>query len=87
MPLHAEGKTGRISNPDRLDGAVLRHAFDDDPWPGSSMPWPCSELTRIVSHPRMLRKRAAANQADLMPIGEDDVGSGWISPFSSRGIR
>ena len=31
MPLHAERKARRIGNPDRLDGAVFRHALDDDP--------------------------------------------------------
>ena len=31
VPLHAERKARRVRNPDRLDGAVLRHALDHDP--------------------------------------------------------
>ena len=31
MPLHAERKARRVGDSDRLDSAVFRHAFDDDP--------------------------------------------------------
>ena len=41
--------------------------------PGSSTPCPCSELTRMVSHPRSRRERTAWDQTDLVPIGEYDV--------------
>src|SRR5262245_33109691 len=34
VPLDAERKRWRVGDPDRLDGAVLRHAFDDDPLAG-----------------------------------------------------
>src|SRR5271170_3874682 len=32
MPLHAEREGGRFRDPDRLDGAVLRHALDHHPF-------------------------------------------------------
>ena len=31
MPLYTERKARRASDPDGFDGAVLRHALDDDP--------------------------------------------------------
>src|SRR6185312_1003471 len=34
VPLHAERKARRIRDADRLDGAVLRHAFDDNAFAG-----------------------------------------------------
>ena len=30
VPLHAEREAWRFGDPDRLNGAVIRHAFDDD---------------------------------------------------------
>ena len=55
--------------------------------PGSRMPWPCSELTRMVSHAEQSAKAPPGSRLTSWRSAKTTVGSGWISPFSSRGIR
>ena len=39
--------------------------------PGSRMPWPCSELTRMHLGAEQFGEHAARREADLVPLGED----------------
>ena len=57
MPLHAERKAWRVG--ETMASMVSSSAMPSMTmrWPGSRMPWPCSELTRIVSAPSSLRIR------------------------------
>ena len=51
-------------------------------WPGSRMPWPCSEFTRMHLTTQDLRKDAARNQTDVVAVGEDDgrIGMNFAVP-------
>ena len=39
--------------------------------PGSRMPWPCSELTLIVSQPSNSANAPPGVRCDVVPVGED----------------
>ena len=76
MPLHAERKAGRVGDPDRLDGAVLRHALDHDALAGFEDALAVQRIDAdglAAEHPR---KGAAGNQADIMPVGKHHRGIG-----------
>ena len=55
--------------------------------PGSRMPWPCSELTRIDEQPSSRAKKPSLASATSWRSANTTFGSGWKSPFSSRGAR
>ena len=55
--------------------------------PGSSMPWPCSELTRMVSAPSNRASTPPPVRCTSCRSAKMTAGSGCISPFSTRGAR
>ena len=63
MPLHAERKAGRIRDPDRLDGAVLRHALDHHPLAGLEDALAVQRVDADFLASEDFRKRAAGDEA------------------------
>src|SRR5580704_709273 len=55
--------------------------------PGSRMPWPCSELTRMVSAPSSFANTPPGVRRTSWRSAKMTSRSGWISPFGSRGMR
>ena len=87
VPLHAERKSRRIGNADRLDRAVFGDALDNDPLAGLE-----DALTMQRIDPDGLAAEkpcegAIRRERDLMPVGEDDGRIGMDLAVSSRGMR
>src|SRR5258708_19119158 len=74
MPLHAECKARGVGNPDRLDRAVLGHALDDDARSGFEDALTMQRVDAERLAPKYLRKDAAGNETDVVPVGEDNSG-------------
>src|SRR5207302_6341915 len=76
VPLYAERKARRIGNPDRLDGAVLRHALDHHPLAGFEDALAVKRVDADGLAAEQPCKGTAGNETDLMPVGENNVGIG-----------
>ena len=73
VPLHAERKAWRIGNSNCFDGAVVRHALDDDAFAGLE-----NALAMERVHPdgfltKKPREGAARGETNIMTVAEDDV--------------
>src|SRR6185312_3314084 len=55
--------------------------------PGSRIPWPCSEFTRIAGQPSTRANQPFSASFTSWRSANTTFGSGWMSPFSSRGAR
>src|SRR5262245_58553412 len=74
VPLDAQREARRVGDADRLDGAVLRHALDDDARTGLENALAVQRVDADGVAAEELRKDPARHELDVMAIGEDDGG-------------
>src|SRR5438876_7263763 len=68
VPLHAERETRRIGDPDRLDGAVLGDALDDNAPAGFENALPVQRIDLDFIAAENFGEGAARRQRDLMAV-------------------
>ena len=76
VPLHAERKTRRLGNADRLNGAVIGHALDDDAFAGLEDALAVQRIDANAFGTEQFRKYATGRQPYLVTIGKDDLDIG-----------
>src|SRR6516162_2396959 len=76
VPLHAERKTRRLGNADRLNGAVIGHALDDDAFAGLEDALAVQRIDANAFGTEQFRKYATGCQPYLVTIGKDDLDIG-----------
>src|SRR5262249_19531747 len=73
MPLHAERKARGLGDPDRLDRAVIRHAFDDDALAGFENALAVQRIDANAFGAEELGEYAAWRQPHVMTFGEHNL--------------